>query len=67
MFYYIKYRKPEILHLLALNYSNCNEGEQSGNDGFLVHNSLFLYDFCREVTKSRTNEPSANPKSGCRG
>ena len=33
----IKRRKPELLHRRALNVPNRDEGEQCGDDGFLVH------------------------------
>ena len=34
MFYFIKRRKPEILQRRALNYTNCDEGEQCGDECF---------------------------------
>ena len=37
MFYLIKRRKLEILHRRALNFTNRDEGEQCGDDSFLVH------------------------------
>jgi len=42
MFYLIKRRKSEILHRQALNYLNCDEGEQCSDDGFLVHRSFIF-------------------------
>ena len=46
MFYLIKYRKPDIMHRRALNFPNCHEGEQYGDDSFLIHYSFILAIYC---------------------
>ena len=42
IFYLIKRRKPEILHRRALIFPNRDEGEQCGDDSFLVHFNMLL-------------------------
>ena len=71
MFYLIKRRKPEILHRRSLNYLNCDEGEQCGDDDFLVHyilpkrKKIVLYEIIsgedsQEITCDMRNHTIAN-------